>query len=57
MYLSELYDRIGQILKEHGDMEVVRFRSLRMDGIRTNSSSFVDYSSDDFTIYKNYVQK
>lgn len=58
MYLSELYGRIGQILKEHGDMEIVRFRSLRMgDIIRTNSSNFVNYSSEDFTIYKSYVQQ
>lgn len=58
MYLSELYGRIGQILKEHGDMEVARFRSLKIDGIiETNLSSFVNYSSEDFTICKDYVQK
>ena len=55
MYLSELYGRIGQILKEHGDMKVQRYRSLRIDGIvGTNLSSFVDFSSEDFGILNDY---
>ena len=58
MYLSELYGRIGQILKEHGDMEVVRFRSLRIDGIiGTNLNNFIDFSSNNFSILEEYIQK
>lgn len=58
MYLSELYGRIGQILREYGDMEVVRSRSLKIDGIiGTNLNSFVDYTAKDFNICKDYVQK
>ena len=55
MYLSELYGRIGQILQEHGDMKVQRYRSLKIDGIvGTNLSSFVDFSSEDFGILNDY---
>ena len=55
MYLSELYGRIGQILKEHGDMKVQRDRSLKIDGIvGTNISNFVDFSSEDFGVLDNY---
>lgn len=51
MYLSELYGRIGQMLKEHGDMKVQRHRSLRIDGIvGTNISNFVDFSTEDFDV-------
>ena len=58
MYLSELYGRIGQILQEHGDMEVVRFRSLRIDGIvGTNLNNFIDFSSNNFSILEEYIQK
>lgn len=58
MYLSELYGRIGQMLQEHGDMEVVRFRSLRIDGIiGTNLNNFIDFSSENFSILEEYVQK
>lgn len=58
MYLSELYGRIGQMLREHGDMEVVRFRSLRIDGIiGTNLNNFIDFSSENFSILEEYVQK
>ena len=55
MYLSELYGRIGQMLKEHGDMKVQRHRSLKIDGIvGTDLSSFVDFSSEDFSILNGY---
>lgn len=55
MYLSELYGRIGQMLKEHGDMKVQRHRSLRIDGIvGTNISNFVDFSSEDFGVLNGY---
>ena len=51
MYLSELYGRIGQMLKEHGDMKVQRYRSLKIDGIvGTNISNFVDFLSEDFGV-------
>lgn len=55
MYLSELYGRIGQMLQEHGDMKVQRIRSLKIDGIiGTNLSSFVDFSSENFSILNDY---
>lgn len=55
MYLSELYGRIGQMLQEHGDMKVQRYRSLKFDGIvGTNLNSFVDFSSEDFGILNDY---
>lgn len=55
MYLSELYGRIGQILRECGDMKVVRCRSLKIDGIVDNESdNFVHYNSDDFIIANDY---
>lgn len=58
MYLSELYGRIGQILQEYGDMEVQRLRSLKIDGIiGTNLSNFIDFSSNDFGILEDYIQR
>lgn len=58
MYLSELYGRIGQILQEHGDMKVQRYRSLRIDGIvGTNLNNFIDFSSNNFSILEEYIQK
>ena len=58
MYLSELYGRIGQILREKGDMKVVRHRSLRIDGIVGNTfNNLVDYNSDDFGVLYDYKQK
>lgn len=58
MYLSELYGRIGQMLQEHGDMKVQRHRSLKIDGIvGTNLSSFVDFSSENFSILEEYIQE
>ena len=57
MYLSELYGRIGQLLQEYGDMKVVRHRSLKFDGIvGTGLDNFVNFSSDDFSILKEYKQ-
>lgn len=57
MYLSELYGRIGQILREHGDMEVVRQRSLKIDGIISNTTdNFVDFTSNNFGIVVDYKQ-
>lgn len=58
MYLSELYGRIGQMLQEHGDMKIQRYRSLKIDGIvGTNLSSFIDFSSNDFNILEEYTLK
>lgn len=51
MYLSELYGRIGQMLQEHGDMKIQRYRSLKLDGIMgSNLNNFIDFSSEDFSI-------
>ena len=58
MYLSELYGRIGQMLQEHGDMKVQRYRSLKIDGIiGTNLSNFIEFSSNDFGILEDYIQR
>jgi len=50
MRLSELYGRIGQILKEEGDMRVGRYMSLKVDGIRTNlwKDDIVEYDNSQF---------
>lgn len=46
------------MLQEHGDMKVQRYRSLKIDGIvGTNLSSFVDFSSENFSILEEYIQK
>lgn len=51
MYLSELYGRIGQMLREHGDMKIQRYRSLKLDGIMgSNLNNFIDFSSEDFSV-------
>ena len=58
MYLSELYGRIGQILRENGDMRVVRHRSLKEDGIiGSGLDNFIDYTSYDFGVLDEYEQK
>lgn len=58
MYLSELYGRIGQMLQEHGDMKVQCARSLKIDGIvGTNLNNFIDFSSNNFSILEEYIQK
>lgn len=57
MYLSELCGRLNQILREHGDMKVVRHRNLRIDGIvGIDLDSFVHFSSDDFSVLEECVQ-
>ena len=50
MKLSELYAKIGQTIKEYGDMDVIRVRSLEIDGIIQNDfdKNLIRYSSDDF---------
>lgn len=58
MYLSELYGRISQILREKGDMRVVRHRSLKEDGIiGSGLDNFIDYTSHDFGVLDEYEQK
>ena len=58
MWLSELHGRLGQLFKEHGDMQVVRFRRLNIDGIISNTSNnFVDYTSNNFGVVVDYKQK
>ena len=54
--LSELYGRIGQILHEHGYMEVARIQDLNIDGILTGMySGFMEYDNTDFYIYQSDV--
>lgn len=58
MYLSELYTRIGRMLRDYGDMKVQRYRSLKIDGIvGSNLDNFIDFSSEDFGILEDYEQK
>lgn len=58
MYLSELYGRIGQLLREHGDMKIVRLRSLKIDGIiGAELNNLIDFSSNNFGILEDYKQK
>lgn len=52
MYLSELHGRLGQILKENGDMQVSRLLSFRVDGYLTTQPRYIDYTSDNFLVYK-----
>ena len=55
MYLSELYTKIGCMLRDYGDMKIQRHRSLKIDGIvGTNLSNFVDFSSEDFSMLDCY---
>lgn len=57
MYLSELCGRLNQILREHGDMKVVRHRTLRIDGIMGNNlDNFINYSSENFGVIGDYKQ-
>ena len=50
MKLSELQLLINTILDTEGDMDVIRFRSLDIDGIIQNvfDKNIIRYSSDDF---------
>lgn len=57
MWLSELHGRIGQILQEKGDMQVVRFRSLKIDGIvGSGVGNYVKFTTDDFSVVKDFKQ-
>ncbi len=50
MKLSELQKQITDIIETHGDMDVIRMRSLDIDGIIQNEfdKNIIRYSSDDF---------
>jgi hypothetical protein len=56
MKLSELQSLINKILESQGDMDVIRIRSLDIDGIVSNISikdNTINYSSDNFNIIDN----
>ena len=55
LYLSELYGRIGQILHEHGDMEVARMQDVHIDGLTNAYSGFMEYDNTDFYIHQSDV--
>lgn len=46
--LSELYGRIGQILQEHGDMEIVREKVWPLDVYDTQSLNQVNLTRESF---------
>jgi hypothetical protein len=50
MKLSELQSLINKILESEGDMDVIRIRSLDIDGIVQNNfnKNIIRYSLDDF---------
>lgn len=54
--LSELQKQITEIIEKYGDMDVIRVRSLDIDGIVSNISikdNTINYSSDNFNILDN----
>lgn len=56
LYLSELYGRIGQILREHGDMEVTRMQDRVVDGILVGIySGFMEYDNTDFYVFQSDI--
>ena len=56
LYLSELYGRIGQILREHGDMEVARIQDEDIDGILTGMySGFMEFDNTDFYVFQSDI--
>ena len=50
MKLSELQKQIANIIETHGDMDIIRIRSLDIDGIIQNEfdKNSIRYSSDNF---------
>lgn len=46
--LSELYGRIGQILQEHGDMEIVRDKIRNVDNLDNQSLNHVNLNRECF---------
>ena len=49
--LSELYGRIGQILQEHGDMEIVRDKIWPLDVFDTQSLNQVNLNRESFDTF------
>lgn len=49
--LSELYGKIGQILREHGDMPVVRRQSMHIDGFISNTTPDINLKSKNFMVH------
>ena len=56
LYLSELYGRIGQILREKGDMRVVRMQQKGIDNLTTDyNQMLIDYTNTDFSTFLDNV--
>lgn len=52
IFLSELYGRIGQILREKGDMPVVRMQQKGIDNLTTDyNQMLIDYTNTDFSTF------
>ena len=49
--LSELYGRIGQILQEHGDMEIVREKIWPLDAFDNQSLNLVRLGRESFNTF------
>lgn len=49
--LSELYGRIGQILQEHGDMEIVREKIWPLDVFDNQSLNQVNFNRESFKTF------
>lgn len=49
--LSELYGRIGQILQEHGDMEIVREKIWPLDVFYNQSLNQVNLNRESFKTF------
>lgn len=51
MYLSELCGRLQQVLKEYGDMQVVRLKNVAIEGLSTApDGNYKDIESNYFYI-------
>lgn len=51
MYLSDLCGRLQQVLKEHGDMQVVRLKNVAIEGLSTApDKNYKDIESNYFYI-------
>lgn len=49
--LSELYGRIGQILQEHGDMEITRDKIWHIDTFDNQSLNLVRLNRECFDVF------
>jgi hypothetical protein len=49
--LSELYGRIGQILQEYGDMEIVRDKKWPFDAFDNQSLNQVNLTRESFNTF------